>query len=354
MAVKTPVWLPLSALLLVLPASASMDWSSLWRNADQRGEQLLRSGDAATAAKTFTDPRRKAFAELKAGDNEAAVRDLGALDDTDSHYNRGNALARTGRLDEALKAYDSALQRDPANQDARHNRDLVARALEQQKQQQDQSGSSGQSGQSDKSDKGNDGNGRQDPAQKQGQNQDQKQRQTQGQEPNQSPGSTSGDDQGKDKDRKDRKGNAGSTPNSDSGSRKPGEDSQSQAANNSSESHPQDARQSASAPAQQAGKEAPAPAKSTEQQQAEQDAAAGLKPADKDAPRGATASAQASQQSGKPGGDPMMTAPVSEQKLAEDQWLRRIPDDPGGLLRRKFMIEHLLRQQQQSDSNSAP
>ena len=29
-----------------------------------------------------------------------------------------------------------------------------------------------------------------------------------------------------------------------------------------------------------------------------------------------------------------------------DQWLRRIPDDPAGLLRRKFMLEHLRRQQQ--------
>lgn len=36
----------------------------------------------------------------------------------------------------------------------------------------------------------------------------------------------------------------------------------------------------------------------------------------------------------------------SEQALALDQWLRRIPDDPGGLLRRKFMIEHMLRQQE--------
>ena len=38
-------------------------------------------------------------------------------------------------------------------------------------------------------------------------------------------------------------------------------------------------------------------------------------------------------------------APLSERQLAEEQWLRRIPDDPGGLLRRKFLIEHLIRQQ---------
>ena len=39
------------------------------------------------------------------------------------------------------------------------------------------------------------------------------------------------------------------------------------------------------------------------------------------------------------------TAPLSEQQLSREQWLRSIPDDPGGLLRRKFMIEYMLRQQ---------
>jgi len=34
----------------------------------------------------------------------------------------------------------------------------------------------------------------------------------------------------------------------------------------------------------------------------------------------------------------------NEEKLATEQWLRRIPDDPGGLLRRKFMYQYLQRQ----------
>jgi hypothetical protein len=42
---------------------------------------------------------------------------------------------------------------------------------------------------------------------------------------------------------------------------------------------------------------------------------------------------------------PQAAAPPTEQQLAQEQWLRRIPDDPGGLLRRKFMIEHMLRKQ---------
>ena len=30
----------------------------------------------------------------------------------------------------------------------------------------------------------------------------------------------------------------------------------------------------------------------------------------------------------------------SEQKMANEQWLRRIPDDPGGLLKRKFKYQY--------------
>ncbi len=34
----------------------------------------------------------------------------------------------------------------------------------------------------------------------------------------------------------------------------------------------------------------------------------------------------------------------NEQTLSLDQWLRRIPDDPAELLRRKFLLEHTRRQ----------
>ncbi len=38
--------------------------------------------------------------------------------------------------------------------------------------------------------------------------------------------------------------------------------------------------------------------------------------------------------------------PESEQALALEQWLRWIPDDPSGLLRRKFVIEHMMKQRE--------
>ena len=35
-----------------------------------------------------------------------------------------------------------------------------------------------------------------------------------------------------------------------------------------------------------------------------------------------------------------MEASITEQEKATEQWLKRIPDDPGGLLRRKFLYQY--------------
>jgi len=40
-------------------------------------------------------------------------------------------------------------------------------------------------------------------------------------------------------------------------------------------------------------------------------------------------------------------APESEQQRAMQQWLQRIPDDPGELLRRKFLYQYRQRGRQQ-------
>ena len=34
-----------------------------------------------------------------------------------------------------------------------------------------------------------------------------------------------------------------------------------------------------------------------------------------------------------------------EQKASDEQWLRLVPDDPGGLMRSKFLRDHLRRHQ---------
>jgi Ca-activated chloride channel family protein len=42
-----------------------------------------------------------------------------------------------------------------------------------------------------------------------------------------------------------------------------------------------------------------------------------------------------------------------EKQQAVEPWLQRVPDDPGGLLRRKFQLEN-QRRQQGGDSGDSP
>ena len=50
---------------------------------------------------------------------------LAGLQEADALYNRGNALARLGRLEEAALSYRAALRLAPTDEDIRHNLALV-------------------------------------------------------------------------------------------------------------------------------------------------------------------------------------------------------------------------------------
>lgn len=327
----------LGLLLVTGRAQANDVWASLWRTPDQRGQQLLQQGDAKTAARTFSDPQRKAYAELKAGDYAAAARDFAAIDSSDAHYNRGNALAHTGDLQAAIKAYDAALARDPNNRDARHNRDLVAQALKQSpppaqtrpyqndKHNPDKgSGKNADKGSGNGSDKGPDKG--HDKGQHSG-----KDAAASGQQPADKQGNKPGQAQ--------QSGQSGSKP----GQQKQAGQSGSQPGEQGQPGAQSEGKKPAS-PAAGNGTTQPHSASSNDTEQARRDAEASL---------GKQAAQQATGQAGTAPGDLAGKAtrpgqadtPRSEQQLAQDQWLRQIPDDPGGLLRRKFLIEHLMRQQ---------
>ena len=47
---------------------------------------------------------------------------------------------------------------------------------------------------------------------------------------------------------------------------------------------------------------------------------------------------------GKPKPERRETPQDRERRLANEAWLRRVPDDPGGLLRTKFRLEYERRQ----------
>ena len=116
---------------MLLCATAHADGgTSWWRPPAQRAEAELRAGHATAAVPLYTAPRRKAWAQLQAGDYRAAADSYASLSTPEAAYNRGNALVRTGDLQQALEAYNEALALNPDDADARRNRDLVVQALQ--------------------------------------------------------------------------------------------------------------------------------------------------------------------------------------------------------------------------------
>ena len=109
------------------PAVAS-DFSVASDMANMQGWVLLATGHAGAAAKQLADPRWRAVACYRAGDFAEAARLLEGLEDAESLYNRGNALARMGRYADALAVYERSLALR-VDEDARHNRDLMRRLL---------------------------------------------------------------------------------------------------------------------------------------------------------------------------------------------------------------------------------
>lgn len=299
-------WLGAWLLLVLIPApepAHALEWRDLWLTPDQQAQREFQAGHPDQAAQRFQNPEWKAAAEYKAGQYEQASKSLAKFATTDGQYNRGNALANQGQYEQAIRAYEQALKLDPDNRDAEYNKKLVEEALRKQEQQDKQ----------DSQEK--------DQNQKQEQQQD---RQDQGRQGQPKAGER-GNEKPKDQDGKQANGQDEQRPeqkrqNGESGKPGPGEKSNSPDGQNSGSDS--NGRDSQPQPAESEPK--PAESKPGQEQQPGQD-------------------------------DPKQrieSEAKGEVQQAEEQWLRRIPDDPGGLLKRKFYYQY--RQRQQQDSGREP
>jgi Ca-activated chloride channel family protein len=260
-------------LVCVLPpggAAQAFEWQDLWLTPDQQGRTALEEGRAGEAAELFEDPAWRGVAEYRAGDYRGSAVAFAGREDPDGLYNLGNALARQGKFEEAIAAWERTLELNPGDEDAAYNRDLVRRLLEQQ--------------------------------------------QAPGQQGNQPGGESEG----------------------------------------------QSAQEKSGASAGQQGDPSRADGESGADQSAsdragEETRAEDLEALQRELERAAR-EAQEQQAQGQPGqvNDPAALAAArreQERAQAMEQWLRRIPDDPGGLLRRKFRYQY-QRQGVDQDGNA--
>ncbi|MBW4793967.1 tetratricopeptide repeat protein [Pseudomonas tolaasii] len=116
----------LPLLLLGAPQpSYAFELQDLWLRPDQQGQYLLKHKRPAEAAEHFEDPQWQGVALYEAGNYAEAIKRFAQGNDAYAHYNRGNALARSGELEAAIDAYEQALEAQPDLQPALKNKALV-------------------------------------------------------------------------------------------------------------------------------------------------------------------------------------------------------------------------------------
>jgi len=217
----------------------------------------------------------------RSGDYPSAARQYQGIDTATAHYNRGNALAKAGQYPQAIEAYDRALREQPGMADAIANRRAVEAAMKRQQQ----SGS------------------------QQGQQQSQG---GQGQGQSNQPSSAQPDAASK----------AGSQAQQQPSPRQQ-QGTQQQDKPEQAQDKPEHAQPSAASPQDAQAQQQADRAQRERMQRALQQAR------EHDGKQASQAQARVKE-----------TPEQRERRLANEAWLKRVPDDPGGLLRAKFRLEY--------------
>ena len=132
----TVVVILIAPLLFTAQPVKALEWQDLWKTPDQQASEAMTAENYEAAKGLFQDSRWRGSAAFKAGDFDQAIADFSQDESATGDYNHGNALAKSGDLQGAIKAYNNALSKEPKMEDARFNLDLVEQLKDQQDQDQ--------------------------------------------------------------------------------------------------------------------------------------------------------------------------------------------------------------------------
>ncbi|HAT8634340.1 tetratricopeptide repeat protein [Legionella pneumophila] len=283
--------LTIVAVALISNQLKALSWSDLWFTPNQQAQHLMEKGQFAKAKDLFERNDWAASAAYRAGDYEQAAKLFNELKTEQGYYNQGNALAHLGKYEEAIRAYDKALAFNPNNQDALYNRKLISELLKKDKEKKKSQN------QQDK-----------DQQNKDQQNQDQQNQDKQNKD------QQNQDQQNQDKQNKDQQ-NQGQQNQDKQNKDQQNQDQQNQDKQNKNQQNQDQQNQD----------------KQNKDQQ------------NRDQQNKAQQNKNQNKKNDKQEGE-IQSESNQEKQLAKEQWLRLIPDDPGGLMREKFLRDHLRRE----------
>lgn len=317
-----------------LPAPASP-----WQTGDQEGAQWF-AQDPAKAATLFDDTQWQGSAHYRNGNYEAAAQAFAQNDTPAAHYNRGNALAMQGELEQAIAAYEAALSQQPDFPEAQENLDAL-KAMQEQQSQQDSSDGSDSSENSDKSENSDQPEGSD---------------QSDGSEDNAEQSGNSGESQPNDSNSSSDSNSNSSSNNTQNGSRQDSgsPDSASQSNSDASQSD-DDQRRSDDEYAEQMAQQPSADAQQSESQRAAQDSSKESSDKGSDDDSQSITAQQESTESSESESGKQAIPPQTPQKDAGNDWpenmsreqqavmeslMNEVDDNPGLLMQRKFLLQY--------------
>lgn len=110
-----------------------------FKNRQQQASEAYQAGDYLSAVELATDPMLRGNAWYRAENFSAALDAYQSADASPERwYNSGNSLAQLGMYEEAIEAYEHALEARPEWPEALQNKALIERLLEQQEQNNEQ------------------------------------------------------------------------------------------------------------------------------------------------------------------------------------------------------------------------